>query len=113
MEDNLSVQPADVFCASCYTKVNDTDGFCDNCGYPLKGTEAEQQAFTNNKMVKEIDLEDYKAKIANAGNKLFWIAAFFALGGFILFATSKDDQETNVNGLIVCLVISFIFVALG
>ena len=108
------IQPTEAaLCGSCYNKVNDNDAFCDNCGYPIKGTLAEQQAFVDNKMVKEIDLEDYKAKIINAGNKLFWVAAIFALGGFFLFATSKDDGETKVNGLIVCLVISFIFVALG
>ncbi len=114
MEETLAITPSEpALCASCYANVAEADAFCDNCGYPIKGTEEEQQFFKNNRIVKEIDLADYQTKIIKAGNKLFWIAGFFAFGGFIMFLTSKDDQETNVNGLIVCLVISFIFVALG
>jgi hypothetical protein len=113
MDDNLLIQPTEAaFCGSCYNKVNDTDAFCDNCGYPIMGTLAEQQAFVDNKMVKEIDLEDYKSKIKNAGNKLFWIAGIFAVSGFALYATGNDAEE-KTNTLIGCLIISLIFVALG
>ncbi|MBW4889504.1 hypothetical protein KXQ82_07250 [Mucilaginibacter sp. HMF5004] len=113
MNDDLSIQTNEAaLCGACYHTINDADAFCDSCGYPVKGTLEQQQAFVDNKMVKEIDLEDYNAKIKNAGNKLFWVAGIFAISGFALYATGNNAEE-KTNTLIGCLIISLIFVALG
>lgn len=109
MENSLSISANEsVFCKSCYEKVNETDAFCDNCGYPLKGSETEQQDFIVNRTYKEIDLEEYTKQIKKAGMTLYLIAAFMLLGGVILYATSK---ETAI--LIGSVIISGLFVSLG
>jgi len=109
MEDHLSIPANDsVFCKSCYEKVNNADAFCDNCGYPLKGTPEEQNIFISDRTYKEIDLEDYNKQIKKAGMTLYLIAAFTLLWGVILYATSK---ETAI--LIGSVIISVIFVSLG
>ncbi|MEO6523466.1 MAG: hypothetical protein ABIN91_17410 [Mucilaginibacter sp.] len=114
MEDNLSIPATKAsFCSSCYTKVNEADAYCDNCGYPLKGTEIEQQNFITNRNVKEIDLEDYNKKIKSAGNALYWVAIACVLSGIILYATAAVDAEQKFATLITNLILAIIFIALG
>src|ERR1700741_710439 len=113
MEESLSM-PANesVFCKSCYEKVNEADAFCNNCGYPLKGTEAEQRDFIANRTSQEIDLKDYNKKIKSAGIALYWVAAACLISGLVFYAVSKDDS-TKVGVLIVNLILTMIFVFLG
>jgi len=113
MEDSLSI-PANesVFCKSCYEKVNEADAFCDSCGYPLKGTETEQQNFITHRSVKELDLADYNNQIKKAGTALYWIAGILVFGGVLFYFTNSEDED-KLTLLIVNLVIAMIFVALG
>lgn len=112
MDDNLLTQPTEAaLCGSCYNKVNDNDAFCDNCGYPIKGTEEEQWNFKSNRAVKEIDLADYTKKIKDAGNALFWIAGVCLLSGVIFYFSGDEDLRFGI--LITYLILSIVFVALG
>ncbi|MHB8209647.1 hypothetical protein, partial [Mucilaginibacter sp.] len=61
-------------CDACYKHINDTDAYCDGCGYPIKGTQKEQDNFISVRNSKEIDLEDANKKIKTAGHSLYWIA---------------------------------------
>lgn len=112
MGNELSIQPTEAaLCGSCYAKVNDADAFCDKCGFPLKGTEEEQQNFINDRTTKEIDLEDYNKKIKTAGTALYWIAAVCALSGLILYGTGPQEQKIPL--LVINLILALLFVGLG
>ena len=111
MEDNLAIN-APVFCGSCNTQTNNADAFCDNCGYPLKGTQEEQNAFISDRTYKEIDLEDYNKKIRSAGVALYWIAGLCFVSGVIVYAIDKDES-TRTGLLIINTILTMIFVFLG
>lgn len=44
-EFNSTTEQSEITCQCCKEKVNDADGFCQNCGFPLKGTTEEQGKF--------------------------------------------------------------------
>ncbi|RKR83241.1 hypothetical protein BDD43_3444 [Mucilaginibacter gracilis] len=113
MENNVSIETTQpTFCGACSVTVNDSDAFCDSCGYPLKGTEFDQRNFIANRNSKEIDLEEYQKNIANAGKALYWVAVACAVSGLVLYAVSKDEQ-TKMGILVINLILTIIFVALG
>ena len=99
-------------CNACFKNVNEIDAFCNNCGYPLKGSEMEQQTFIVDRGNREADLEEANKKIKRAGNTLFWVAGGTVLMGFVLYFTSSDPDE-KVGGLIVNLILAMLYVALG
>src|ERR1700750_1493554 len=99
-------------CGACYTVINEDDAFCGNCGYPIKGTEMEQQTFILHRSHAEIDLSEIKKTLKRAGNSLFYLAGVFALWG-ILYFFSNRDSENFIAVVIVCFVLSAIFVVLG
>jgi hypothetical protein len=103
---------AALLCNACFNHVNSDDTFCDNCGFPLKGSEQEQNNFIYNRNSKEIDLEDANKKIEKAGNILFWIAGATVLTGFIFYFIQKGT-EGAVSLLIVNLILGLIYTALG
>ena len=99
-------------CRACHIDVTTDDAFCNNCGYPLKGSEEEQKNFIAQLTVNEIDLVEYHEKIKKGGNSLFWVAGAFALG--LIIDLAKDHENSNVvASLIVGLIICGLFVFLG
>ncbi|WP_259067655.1 hypothetical protein HDF24_13395 [Mucilaginibacter sp. X4EP1] len=101
-----------IFCAACFKKVNNEDAFCDACGYPLKGTEQEQDYFMSVRSSREIDLDDAYKKMRRAGNVLYWIAAGTLIIGFIGYATNKFDPSRSVL-LTVNIILAAIYAGLG
>jgi hypothetical protein len=113
MEDLSTPDAAEaVFCAACSKKVNDEDAFCDACGYPLKGTEKEQDYFMSVRSSREIDLDDAYKKIKRAGNVLYWIAGVSVIVGLIGYFANKDDSARTAL-LIVNVVLAIIYAGLG
>jgi hypothetical protein len=113
MEEITSVTtPALTLCNACYKHVNEADAFCDNCGYPLKGTEKEQDYFIAVRNAKEIDLDAANKAIKRAGNTLYWIAGATVLMGVIFYFTIHDEAS-KIDLLIVNLILAGIYVGLG
>jgi len=114
MEDisTTNIPAAALLCGACYKHVNTDDAFCDNCGYPLKGTEQEQTNFIYNRSSKEIDLDEANKKINKAKHTLYWVAGATVISGFILYAVSQD-AESKTDLLITNLILAFIYLALG
>jgi hypothetical protein len=87
----------EIVCNACFKTVNETDSFCDNCGYPLKGTEKDQENFVSVRNAKEIDLEEANKKIKRAGNVLYWIAGITIVSGIILYFVNHELPTFIVN----------------
>lgn len=112
--ENAIIAPANehTLCDACHANITTEDTFCNNCGYPLKGTEQEQKDFITQLTVNEIDLADYKEQIKKGGNSLYYVAGAVALGTIVAAAT-ETDQEAIVPTAIIMLIVCGIFVFLG
>jgi hypothetical protein len=95
-------------CSACFKQINTDDAFCDACGYPLKGTEEEQNQFIAIRNTKEIDLEAAHKKIREAGKGLYWVAGLTLVSGLIYFFINKSGPLLLVN-----LILATIFYCLG
>jgi hypothetical protein len=112
--DSINSTPtfhAPVLCAACFKNITEADAFCNNCGYPLNGTDQEQRFFISERNSKEIDLDHAHKEIKKAGNILFYIAGFTLVLGSILAATSHDGQSSSL--FITNVVLAIIFAGLG
>jgi hypothetical protein len=108
--EEISTQSAAtaVICDACYKQVNNDDSFCDSCGYPLKGTEKEQNYFKAKRNCKEIDLESANKKIEIAGKTMYWIAGLTFVAGIVFYFINKDSALLIVN-----IILTGIYLALG
>jgi hypothetical protein len=103
--------PILIVCNACYKHVSDA-AFCDNCGYPLKGSEQEQEYFMSIRNAKEIDLDAANKVIKRAGNSLYWVAGATVLTGILFYFTNPND-EVKLDMLIVNLILAGIYAGLG
>lgn len=113
--ENIAITAPEL-CGCCFKSVGFDDAFCDSCGYPLKGTEAEQKDFTAIRNGKEIDLDAAREKINKAGSVLYWISGATLIVGFLLFmiAYVKDgDNSEAVATLVVNIILGGIYLALA
>lgn len=99
-------------CGTCYKDVSADDAFCQNCGYPLKGTDQEQKDFRLQHDFRSIDLNNYTEKTRKAGNSLYWLAGIFVFSGLVFYFT-KQDTEGAVATLITNLILAMIFLGLA
>jgi len=104
--------PAIEKCASCNTSVSNSDVYCGDCGYPLKGNEQEQQNFLYKRDVADIDMAHFNKQLKNAANSLYYLAGVFVLTGIIFYFIKNDDPDAFVI-LLENLVLAFVFLALG
>jgi len=100
------------FCTACYTQVDQEDQFCNSCGYPLKGTEQEQERFMSVRNVKEIDLVEANIKIKRASYALYFIAGATVLMGLIMYGSSKTVEVKN-DLLLINIILAAIYAGLG
>jgi hypothetical protein len=63
-------------CYACNTMISTEDIYCVGCGYPLKGTDFEKNAFLAKRDNLHLDLGEFNRKLKRAGNSLFYIAFF-------------------------------------
>jgi hypothetical protein len=114
METTTSTaQNAAAKCPVCRAKVDAQDTFCNNCGYPRKGSEHEQRMFLLKRNTQKNKLERANKKIWQATNTLFIIGALIgilSLGNCFLSLTALRG---DYGQLISQLPIAIIFVALG
>jgi predicted nucleic acid-binding Zn ribbon protein len=99
-------------CSICYKDISDEDTFCQNCGYPLKGTEQEQKDFRLQHDFRNIDLFHFNDKVRKAGNVFYYLSGIFAVSGAILYFLKKDDPNAFA-ALITNLILAMVFLALG
>jgi len=103
-------------CDACFTEIGTDDVYCANCGYPTKGTAAEQAKFISKKNrvdVATVELTQRVTKSLNkAGRTLYYLSGLFILGGIIAFFKLKDDPEV-LGKVIPYLILGVVFLLLG
>jgi hypothetical protein len=111
---DITTNPADgsSLCNSCFTKIDQDDQFCNNCGYPLKGTEEEKRTFQSTRTVNEIDIADYNKKLTNAANTLYYLGGIFVIYALVQFFVKKDDEDVLAY-VLPNIVLAIVFVVLG
>jgi hypothetical protein len=111
MENEVTPLPqTNTLCAACYSAVTNDDDYCTNCGYPLKGSEKDQQYFISMRKSKEIDLNEANKKIKKAGYILYLIAGLTGIYGIAMFFVNKSAGE---GLLIVNLILAIVYSGLG
>lgn len=80
-------------CPCCNNKHESDDLFCNGCGFPLKGTQQEQDFFYSERNAKEIDLSDLNNNVESARKSLYWIAGLSVISFFVGYFTAKNEQD--------------------
>lgn len=99
-------------CRACGININEQDQFCTSCGFPLKGSEVEQELFLGNRRYKQHQMHDLRRKIKNAQTTLFVLAGLFFILG-ILFYFISGQNDLSFAALIQNLILAGIFLSLG
>ena len=99
-------------CKSCFVSVNETDQFCQACGFPLKGTAEEQGQFFYNRNYQQMEIDGLTQKVKSACNTLFVLSGFFLLFGLGYFAINSSEDTASAV-LITNAIVSVIFLLLG
>jgi hypothetical protein len=106
----LALEP--IHCKCCFEKINETDLFCQSCGFPLKSTEEEQNNFIYTRNYKHLELQGLDKKIRSAGTTLYVLAGFFLLFGLgYFFINSNNESSSGI--LITNAIVAIIFLLLG
>lgn len=108
----LEKSTALILCDACHTRINDLDSFCNNCGYPMKGSKFEQNSFIAKRNDAEIDLIAFNKRLKNAGNTLFYLAGFFLFATVYNFFSFKDDPQVLAI-VLPNVILGILFLVLG
>ena len=113
MDNSQSFSPISVSrCDACFKEIGNDDVYCANCGYPLKGTALEQNAFIYKQNKADFDLVAFKKRIDKAGRTLFYLSGIFILGTILNFFEMKD--KPGVAGVVIPgFILGAIFLLLG
>ena len=95
-------------CSFCEKEITGDEKFCTHCGFPLLGTEEEQNKFKVADELKKIKLRDSQKRIKSAANTLYIIAALFFVAALI-----KDGNDDNKTLMLINMVVALVYVALG
>ena len=82
-------------CEYCKSPTDTNDIFCQQCGFPVKGTDEEKQQFHYNIGYKQIQLEDSGTSIRKGRNSLYVVAAVFVVFGLISYSRESDGADTT------------------
>ena len=80
-------------CPCCINKPEPDDLFCNGCGFPLKGTQQEQDFFYSERNAKEIDLADLNNTVESARKSLYWIAGLSVISFLFGYFTANNEQD--------------------
>lgn len=99
-------------CRACGNAVNGHDQFCTSCGFPLRGTDEEQNVFISARHFRKSQVQTLHKKIKNAQTTLFVLAGLFAvIGVAYYFISGQNDLGFAV--MITNLILAAVFLALG
>ena len=113
MEIHPTVNPlSPAQCEHCNTPVEEIDSFCQQCGFPVKGTLEEKSLFHSRISFQKEQLEKKHNDVRKGRASLFVLAALFGLYAAVLFFT-EDHFKNTLAAVIVYLVLSVIFLLLA
>lgn len=99
-------------CAVCLKTVSVEDLFCTTCGYPVAGTNDDQQTFIAVHSNKVLALAEQDKKIKTAGIYLQVIGVFTAVSGIVVYFTSTNPTD-GMFVLITNFILGLIYFSLG
>lgn len=99
-------------CNGCMAEYAPLDAFCNTCGFPIQGTEREQELHHSERSVKEIELIDLEEKVENARKSLFWVAGLCGIS-FLFTAFKGSSGADQTADMIVTLILIAAFLGLG
>jgi hypothetical protein len=113
----MDIQPAAVptissTCEYCKKIVSEEDIYCQECGFPVKGTAEEKQDFHYKIGFKQIQLQDTSNGIRKGRNSLFVVAGVFTIFSLIIYFSSDRSAE-SLPIVITNLVLAAVFLLLG
>jgi hypothetical protein len=85
---------------------------CYNCGYPMQGTQEEQQQFLIYREVSKTDFETHQKHVNSARNMLLWMAVISFLPVPLILATGAHGNSL-MFALIRCGVMAASFLGLA
>ncbi len=91
-EFNTTATESETICQCCKQKVTYTDSFCQNCGFPLKGTQEEQGKFIGQYITRKGEKEEWKNQVKNAKITLLVLAGLTILFGLIALNTNTEGE---------------------
>jgi hypothetical protein len=111
-QEESSFPPALTECPFCSEPIETADAFCIHCGFPVKGTEEEQQSYRTGRWVKEDELDEMKRRVRQASNTMFGLAVLFFLAGLYYFSMLKLYQNPGAI-LLINWIVSSVYIGLG
>ncbi|MEO5593557.1 MAG: hypothetical protein ABIR15_07510 [Chitinophagaceae bacterium] len=108
----LPVTESMMECKCCFEKINAADQFCQKCGFPLKGSEEEQNQFFYNRNYQHMEINALDKKIKSATTTLYVLAGLSFLIGIIYFSVNPAEDNGSAI-LITYTVIAIIYLLLG
>ena len=72
-------------CKCCFEKTNELDQFCTNCGFPLRGTEEQQNSFIYERGYKKMQVNELAGKASRASVTFYIISGLMFLSGIVIF----------------------------
>lgn len=99
-------------CKACKTAQGTSQFVCSHCGFPLGGTEAEQQQFLIYREVSQTDFESHQKHINSARNILLYMALVLLIPIPILFFTGIHGNSFWF-ALINCVAMAILFLGLA
>lgn len=99
-------------CPHCHNQVPEADTFCQQCGYPVRGTEEQINEFNYQIGYKQMQLDDSHTGVRKGRNSLYVVAGIFALYGLIYYAMNDQAQDA-IALLVTNIVLAVVFLMLG
>ncbi|AUC75093.1 zinc-ribbon domain-containing protein [Olleya sp. Bg11-27] len=84
-------------CKHCDMTIQEDDAFCEECGYPIKGSEQDVAKFYAKRVMDKRKNNNAEEKIKSARNTLYVIAGVVFLFGLFLFFKNGDNVALLVN----------------
>ncbi len=111
MESYTTIVPKKPTCQCCKYEVSENDSFCNNCGFPLNGTDEEKGKFIGRYLTQKNQKTEIDSQVKSARTTLFVVAGLTVLGGLLSGATDKGGDGGII--LIASLIIAVIFCGLA
>ncbi|BAU54820.1 hypothetical protein [Mucilaginibacter gotjawali] len=99
-------------CYACAKEVANADVYCNNCGYPLKGTEWDQKKFIGKQNEVDINLPEFQKRLTHAANSFYYLAGAFIVYGLFYFFIKMDDPGV-LSFVLPNFILAIVFLVLG
>lgn len=110
MESYTTIVPKKPTCQCCKYEVSESDSFCNNCGFPLNGTDDEKGKFIGQYLTQKNTRAEVYSQVKNARTTLFVVAGYYIFMGLI---SAVNDNTDGLLIFIVTVVFAAIFCGLA